>query len=258
MTDSSLDHVSATVADRVLHLVLDRPEKKNALTRAMYARLADSLAEAAGDADVRAVVLSGAGGVFTGGNDLGDFMMDPPTGPDSPVFRFLSEASGFPKPLVVAVEGPAIGIGTTILPHCDLAYASPDAVFKMPFVDLGLVPEAASSLLLPRLVGRTRAAEWLMLGEAFSAEAALAAGLLNEVVASPVERALERARALAQKPPAALRQTKALLRRDGADATGETMATEGRLFIERLGSPEAEEAFTAFFEKRAPDFSRFE
>ena len=257
MTDTTQDHVASAVHDRVLHLALDRPEKKNALTRAMYATLADALEAAAADDQVRAVVLSGRGGVFTGGNDLGDFMMDPPTGPDSPVFRFLRNAVGFPKPLIAAVEGPAIGIGTTILLHCDLAYASPDAHFKMPFVDLGLVPEAASSLLLPRIVGPARAAELLLLGESFSAETAREIGLVNAVVEDPTGHALDRAAALAAKPPEAVRQSKALMRRETADAVGETMAHEGALFVERLGSPEAQEAFTAFFEKRTPDFSRF-
>lgn len=258
MTDDAQDHVSATRHDRVLSLVLDRPAKKNALTRAMYAALADALEEAATDPGIRAVVLSGAQGVFTGGNDLGDFMMDPPTGPDSPTFRFLRAAAGFPKPLIAAVAGPAIGIGTTILLHCDLAYAAPDARFKMPFVDLGLVPEAASSLLLPRIVGTARAAELLLFGEAFSAETAREVGLVNEVVEDPLARALERAATLAAKPPQAIRQSKALIRRETADAVGETMAHEGALFVERLASPEAQEAFTAFFEKRAPDFSSFE
>ena len=259
-TAAATDHVAVEDAgDGVRHLVLDRPAKKNALTRAMYARLADALAEAADDPAVRVVVLSGRGGVFTGGNDLGDFMQDPPTEPDSPVFRFLSAAVGFPKPLVAAVAGPAVGIGTTILLHCDLAYAAPDALFKMPFVDLGLVPEAASSLLLPRLAGPVRAAELLLFGDAFTAETAREVGLVNAVVGGDVvEHALERARALARKPPAAVRQTKALLRRASAEEVGETMAYEGRLFVERLASPEAAEAFTAFFEKRAPDFSSFE
>ena len=241
----------------VLHLALARPAKKNAITRAMYAALADALEAAADDTGVRAVVLSGAGGVFTAGNDLGDFLMDPPTGPDSPVFRFLRAASTFPKPLVAAVDGPAVGIGTTILLHCDLAYAAPDARFKMPFVDLGLVPEAASSLLLPRVAGPMRAAGWLLFGEAFSAQDALAAGLVNEIVADPTARALERAHTLAAKPPRAVRLTKALLRRADADAVQETILVEGEHFTERLASPEAQEAFTAFFEKRAPDFSQF-
>ena len=242
----------------ILHLALARPAKKNAITRAMYAGLADALGAAAADASVRAVVLSGTGGVFTAGNDLGDFLMDPPTGADSPVFRFLAAASTFPKPLIAAVEGPAVGIGTTVLLHCDLAYASPDARFRMPFVDLGLVPEAASSLLLPRAAGPMRAAGWLLFGEAFSAEDALAGGLVNEIVADPTGRALERAHTLAAKPPEAVRLTKALLRRADAAAVRETMQVEGDHFRERLASPEAQEAFTAFFEKRAPDFSRFE
>ena len=258
MTDTTQDHVASAVHDRVLHLALDRPEKKNALTRAMYATLADALEAAAADDQVRAVVLSGRGGVFTGGNDLGDFMMDPPTDPGSPVFRFLQAAATFPKPLIAAVEGPAIGIGTTLLLHCDLAYAAPGATFKMPFVDLGLVPEAASSLLLPRLAGQARAAELLLFGESFSAETAAQVGRVNEVVEDPAARAAERAGQLARKPPSAVRQTKALLRHDTAGAVGETMAREGALFVDRLQSPEAQEAFTAFFEKRAPDFSRFD
>ena len=172
MSDSSSQHVTRSQDGHVLHLALDRLDKKNAITRAMYTALADELASAAEDTTVRVVVLSGRQGVFTAGNDLLDFMADPPTGPESPVFRFLMQAVAFPKPFVVAVEGPAIGIGTTILLHADLVYAAEDARLQMPFATLGLVPEAASSLLLPRLAGHVRAAELLMFGEPFSAATA--------------------------------------------------------------------------------------
>ena len=255
---SEPSHIRTEADGGVLTLTLARPEKKNALTRAMYAALADALEGAVDDPSIRVVVVRGSDGVFTAGNDLGDFMMDPPTGPDSPVFRFLQAVAGFPKPLIAAVEGPAIGIGTTLLLHCDLAYAAPGTTFKMPFVDLGLVPEAASSLLLPRLAGSMRASELLLFGEAFSAEKAAEVGLVNEVTEDPAARAAERAGVLARKPPSAVRQTKALLRHDTAGAVGETIAREGALFVERLASPEAQEAFTAFFEKRPADFSRFE
>lgn len=244
------DHLRAERAGAVLRLTLARPEKKNALTRDMYAALADALTSAAGDDDVRAVVLAGEGGAFTGGNDLADFLMDPPTGTDSPVFAFLRAVSTFPKPLVAAVEGAAVGIGTTVLLHCDLVYVAPSARFRMPFVDLGLVPEAASSLLLPATVGAARASEWLLLGEAFGADDALAAGLVNEVVDDPLARATERAEALAAKPPEAMRLSKALLRRPLAAAVQATMEEEGALFVERLASPEAQAAFAAFFSRR--------
>lgn len=255
MTDAP---IRTATADRVLHLTLDRPEKKNALTRAMYARLAEALDEAADDPQVRAVVISGADGSFTAGNDLFDFMTDPPRDESSPVFQFLHAVVRFPKPLIAAVEGVAIGIGTTLLLHCDLAFAAPDARFKMPFTDLGLVPEAGSSLLLPRLAGNARAAELLLLGETFGSETAREIGLVNAVAADPLAAAMERAEALAQKPPAAVRQAKALLRAPLRERVMETIREEASLFIQRLQSEEAQEAFTAFMEKRAPDFSRFE
>lgn len=260
MSDSSTDHVLASRDGHVLHLTLSRIEKKNALTRAMYRALAEALDEASGTPETRVVVLSGSDRVFTAGNDLMDFMADPPTGPESPVFQFLTTLVSFPKPLLVAVDGPAIGIGTTLLLHADLAYATPEARFQMPFVPLGLVPEAASSLLLPRLAGHARAAELLLFGDPFSAETARGIGLINEIVESDavIDRALERARQLAALPPAAVRQTKAFLRRPIADAISDTLTQEGAAFIDRLTSPEAQEAFTAFFEKRPADFSRFE
>lgn len=248
------DHLLTARADRVLTLTLDRAAKKNAITGAMYAALTDALVGAVDDPEVRAVVLTGAGGVFTAGNDLGDFLMDPPTGPESSVFQFLKAVSTFPKPLLAAVEGPAVGIGTTVLLHCDFAYAAPSATFKMPFVDLGLVPEAASSLLVPRLAGSARASELLMLGRAFSAETAREIGLVNAVADDPLAAAQQTAAEIARKAPEAVRLTKALLKRATAEAVGETIVREGELFVERLGSPEAQEAFSAFFEKRTPEF----
>ena len=252
------DHVRTEAADGVLRLTLARPEKKNALTRAMYEALTAALDAAAADPAVRVVLLHGEGGSFTAGNDLADFVQHPPTGEDSPVFRFLLAAATFPKPLVAAVEGHAVGIGTTVLLHCDLAWAAPSARFSLPFVNLGLVPEAASSLLLPAAVGPKRAAELLLFGEPFGAEEAARMGLVNGVVDDPLGHALARARALAQKPPAALRLTRALLRRPHAEAVAATLSEEGRLFVERLAGPEAQEALAAFVEKRPPDFSRFD
>lgn len=244
------DHVRVSADGAVRRLTLARPDKKNALTGAMYTALAEALASAASDEAVRAVVLHGEGGAFTAGNDLGDFLMDPPTGEDSPVFAFLRAVSTFPKPLVAAVEGAAVGIGTTVLLHCDLVYAAPSARFRLPFADLGLTPEAASSLLLPLAVGPRRASAWLLLGEPFGADEALAAGLVNEVVDDPLARALDRGEALAAKPPEAVQATKALLKRATAAAVAETLRHEGAVFVERLASAEAQAAFAAFFERR--------
>lgn len=252
--------VRAEITDGILRLTLARAEKKNALTVAMYDRLTALLTEAAEDPAVRVAVLHGEGGVFSAGNDLLDFLQHPPTGEDSPVFRFLRAVTTFPKPLLAAVEGHAVGLGTTILLHCDLAWAAPSARFLLPFVDLGLVPEAASSLLLPLTVGPKAAAELLLLTKPFGADEAVRLGLVNGVV--PAEallgHVLDRARTLAGKPPAALRLTKALLRRPHADAVAATLSEEGRLFVAQLAGPEAQEAFAAFTEKRPPDFSRFD
>ena len=254
------DHLQADLSGGVLCLTLDRPAKKNALTRAMYTGLADALDQAAADRAVRVVLIRGTGGVFTAGNDLGDFMLDPPTGEDSPVFRFLGLVSQFQKPLVAAVAGPAVGIGTTLLLHCDLVYCAPDARLQMPFVPLGLAPEAASSLLLPKAVGQMKAAEWLLFGEPFSGAEAEAAGLVTALVAAGEvdAHAAERAKTLAALPPASVRLTKQLLRQHDAAAVQQTIRHEGEHFVQRLQSDEAAEALSAFFEKRKADFSRFD
>ena len=233
-----------------------RPEKKNALTLAMYERLTAALAEAAADKTVRSVVFGSTSDVFTAGNDLGDFMQSPPTGEDSPVFRFLIALSTFEKPLLAAVDGKGIGLGLTMLLHCDLVYASERTTLVAPFVNLGLVPEAASSLLLPRLAGHQRAAEILLLGEPIDARTALAIGLVNAVMpaAEVLPHALAVARKLADKPPTALRLAKALLKAD-ASTVPERMRKEGQHFAAQLATPEVAEAIGAFFEKRKPDFS---
>ena len=249
-----------TAADGgVLRLTIDRPEKKNALTVAMYAALAEAFRAAEADPSVRVLLLHGAGDAFTAGNDLADFVQHPPTDESSPVFQFLDALSTATKPVVAAVHGPAIGIGTTLLLHCDLVYATRDARLQMPFVTLGLCPEAASSYLLPLVVGPQRAAELLLLGEPFTGEQAHAWGLVNELVSDEhlLDVAMERALALAARPPASVRLSKSFLRRAHSEAVRATIRDEAAAFLDRLQSPEAAEAFTAFFEKRAPDFSAF-
>lgn len=250
-----VDEIQVTRAGAVTELRLNRADKKNAITAAMYAALADALADAEADPAVRVVTIAGSGGVFTSGNDLKDFQETPPVGADKPVYRFIGGIAAFPKILMAAVDGPAIGIGTTMLLHCDIVLASPAALFHLPFVDLGLVPEAASSLLFPRLVGAQAAARHLILAEPFGAQAALAYGLVAEVVESEELEARARAIAdqIASKPPEAVRIAKKLIRGDLAEIEQRYLA-EGELFAERLRSPEAAEAFRAFFEKRPPVF----
>ncbi len=242
----------------VLILSFNRPDKKNALLTAMYADTTAALTAAADDADVRVVVITGSGDSFTAGNDLKDFLENPPMTPDAPVFQFMACLAKFPKPVIAAVNGVAVGVGTTMLPHCDLVYAVPSAKFQLPFVNIAIVPEFASTFLLPRIVGNARAAELLLLGEAFDAERAASLGIINAVVAPDALMAtvMDKAKALASKPPAALRQAKALLRAD-ADKIFERIALENRAVGERLASAEFREAATAFLEKRAPDFSKF-
>jgi enoyl-CoA hydratase/carnithine racemase len=238
-----------SVEDRegVRHVVLDRSDKKNALTSAMYALLADAVVSAASD-DVGAVLLEARGDTFTAGNDLRDFLEQPPHGDDAPVFRFLTGIATTDVPVIAAVRGNAVGIGTTMLLHCDLVYAAPSAKFKVPFVDLGLVPEAASSVLLPRRIGRARAGAALFLGETIGAQQAYADGIVTKIVADDELDATAdaAARAIAAKPREAVRQTKRLLNYD-RDVVLAAMKREGDAFRERLGSDEARAAMSAFF-----------
>lgn len=243
-------------ADGILTITINRPEKKNALTSAMYAAMADALEAAEIDAAVRVIVFAGNGGAFTAGNDLQDFLNNPPQGDESPVFRFLRAISTASKPLVAAVNGVAVGVGTTMLLHCDLVYVGTDARLSLPFVNLALVPEAASSLLLPAMIGYHRAAELLLLGEPFNAETAKDYGIANAIFpdARVLPEAMQVAAKLAAKPPTAMRLTKQLLRQTRGDIAGQ-MAAEGVHFRSQLKSAEAREAMTAFFEKRPPKFS---
>ena len=256
MSDTPNDILVHTEAG-VTTITLNRVDKKNSLTRAMYATLADTFEAAAQGTEVRVVVLQGDLAVFSAGNDIGDFLQQPPSTQDSPVFRFLRAIATFPKPVVAAVCGPAVGIGTTLLFHCDLVYAGDNAAFSMPFVNLGLCPEAASSLLVPQMLGYHRAAEALLLGEPFMAEAALEVGLVNRVVPPTECNAMAQAQAkkLAAKPLTALIETKRLLKKGQTAPVLERMAEEGESFGRMLREPAAREAFTAFMAKRKPDFS---
>jgi enoyl-CoA hydratase/carnithine racemase len=242
----------------VMTITFNRLDRKNSITSAMYGAMADALAQAESDASIRVVVLQGHETVFSAGNDIGDFLNRPPAGGDSPVFRFLRGIASFPKPLVAAVCGPAVGVGTTMLFHCDLVYAGDNAAFSMPFVNLGLCPEAASSLLVPQMLGYHRAAEALLLGEPFMAEAALEVGLVNRVVPPTEANAVAQAaaRKLAAKPPGSLVETKRLMKKGQQQLVMQQMADEGQSFSRMLGEPAAREAFGAFMEKRLPDFSK--
>jgi enoyl-CoA hydratase/carnithine racemase len=251
-------HVRVTTAERITTIRFDRPDKKNAITLDMYAATSAALEAASGDPAVRAVVIAGSRECFTAGNDLGDFMRLAQGGSDGRGgLNFLRVLATFDKPLIASVSGVAIGIGTTMLLHCDLVYAAPSARFKTPFVDLALVPEAGSSILLPALIGARRAAQMLLLNEQIDAQTALEWGLINAVTDDPDAAAAAAAHRLAGCAPGALRTTKALTQRATRDAVLEAMRVEGEAFGERLKSPEAMEAFQAFMARRPADFSKF-
>ena len=249
------EHIEIARSGAVVTIRIARPEKKNALTGAMYTAMSDALDDAHADDAVRVVVFGGAGGVFTSGNDLLDFATAPPTGADSPVMRFLRTVSTFPKGVVAGVSGLAIGIGTTMLLHCDLVVADPATRFSLPFINLGLVPEAASSLLLTRMLGHVRASELLLLGEMFDAPTAERYGIVNRISESGAADAdaMQLALALASKAPTALRLSKALLKSETATVK-DRMDEEATHFLAQLRGAEFREAVSAFTQKRPPQF----
>ena len=237
-------------------LTINRVQRKNSLTADMYGQMADALAQAAADAQVRVVVIQGPETVFSAGNDIGDFLNTPPRSQDAPVFRFLRGISSFPKPLVAAVCGPAVGVGTTLLLHCDLVYAGDNAAFSTPFVNLGLCPEAASSLLMPQRMGHARAAEALMLGEPFSAESALEWGLINRIVPGvALDGALELAQAISANGPLAVAASKQVIREQQDWSQADQWAKQYELTAAVFTSNDAREGAAAFAQKRAPNWT---
>ena len=252
--------ILVTQSDRILRIQLNRPDKKNALTGAMYDAMGEAIAASNDDKQVHVVFIHGHPDCFTAGNDLADFQDLERMRRERPAMKFLEVISTAVKPIVAAVNGPAVGIGTTMLLHCDLAYAGQSTKFQMPFASLGLCPEGSSSFALGRMAGQVRAAELLLLGERFSAEQAKAIGLINAVLpdAELFPYVEGKVAQLAAQPAAAIRATKALMRKWTAAQTAQVLAAESELFGERLASPEFAEASRAFFEKRKPDFSRFD
>ena len=236
---------------RALHIRINRPAKRNALTAAMYGAMADAIVEAEHDEGVCAIVISGEGSMFCAGNDLADFVSNRPEGENAPVRRFMAAIASTPVILMAAIQGRAIGIGTTMLLHCDFVFAEPDAVLQMPFVDLALVPEAASSLLVPRLIGHIRAAELLLLGDPVDAERAFALGFVTRVVAAgqAVAEAQATAERLAAKPASALRRAKRLMKSTTQEIPAR-MAEENREFAAQLKTPELAETVSRFFAAR--------
>ena len=250
-----VDRPEPTIARITIH----RPNKKNALTHVMYSAITDALNDASQHPEVRVVMIAGANGCFTAGNDLGDFLENPPLDHNSPVFRFLQTIATFPKPLLAAVDGVAVGVGTTMLFHCDLVYATQNIRLQLPFVSLGLTPEAAVSFLLPRMAGHQRAAEILLTAEPFGADDAFTMGLINQIVTQDqlMETAMGTARKIAALPTASIQQTKRLMKQHQHPVVMETLINEAEVFVKQLKTPEAKEAFSAFLEKRKPDFSKF-
>ena len=245
-----MSEILCETVDSVLTITLNRPEKQNALTREMYQVMADAINGADSDPSVRAIVIRSNSTHFTSGNDIFDFLNDPPQAEGSPVSNFLAAIHNLQKPLLAAVSGNAIGIGTTMLMHCDVVVAAPNTRFMMPFVTLGLVPEAGSSLLFPRLVGHQNAARIFLTGEAFDPKTALDFGLIAQIADDPYESIRKIAQQIAEQPPTAVVRTKALLKSDLHEKLKAVMRAEGELFHLALQSDEAREAFMNFLAKK--------
>jgi len=261
MIEADTDKVQVSVDNGIMHILLNRPETKNALSLAMYKKMGDAVRSGSEVPAVRVILLSGAGGSFTSGNDLGDFnrhkgQIDPAINPTP---KFMEALLNCDKPVVAAVQGPAVGIGTTLLLHCDMVYAGESAYFQLPFAKLGLCPEFASSVVLPRLMGHTKAAELLYFSESFRSATAKEIGIVNQVFADDELMAAvqERCVKLTKQPASALRATKQLLKKDIREEALKVMQREQEYFKRGLQSPEFVEAVTAFSEKREPDFSKF-
>ena len=251
--------IVATTAGGIARIELARPEKKNAISAAMYQSMADAIGAAHDDATVRSILIHGQPDVFTAGNDLEDFLKNPPADISAPVFQFMQALGYAEKPVIAAVNGAAVGIGTTMLMHCDLVYCADNSVFSMPFVSLGLCPEFASSLLVPLNAGYHMAVEKLLLGDPISADEALQMKIVNRVLPRDdvLDFAVKQAERFNQLPPASVRATKRLLRSGWKALTEKVMTDEVASFGAMLRNAEAKEAFSAFFERRKPDFSQF-
>lgn len=262
MIDANTEHVQVSTENGIMQIQLNRPERKNALSLAMYKKLGDSIQAGSENPEVRVILITGAEGSFTSGNDLGDFAkhkgnLDPA---DNPTPKFMRALLDCDKPVVAAVQGPAVGIGTTMLLHCDLVYAGTSAYFQLPFAKLGLCPEFASSVVLPRLMGHQRAAELLYFSESFSAYMAKEVGLVNQVFSDEelLSEVMQRCQQLTKQPASGLRATKQLLKQDIREQAAGIMEREQEHFKRGLQSPEFVEAIAAFSEKREPDFSKFD
>lgn len=246
-----------TINGNIRHLEINRLDYKNALTTTMYLALADALNQADRETSIRAVIISGNESVFCAGNDLNDFLNNPPSDSSAPPFVFLLALNDFKKPLIAATAGPAIGIGTTMLLHCDYVVSSDNTLFKMPFVSLGCTPEGGASLLLPQLIGQRQAAELILLGKSFDSEYALKVGIINQICAAgeSLHQAIIIATRMAKQPPVAIQAAKEIMKAPLADQLRDTILTEGEMFAQRLKSSEAQEAIRAFIDQREPKFN---